>query len=172
MPQPEIRFAEPSDLGALESLYPLAFPDEDLLPIVRALHSAPGDAMSLIAAVNAQVVGHAVFSRCRVGNAMAALLGPLAVVPEGQRQGIGTALVTAGLDQMRDEGARVVCVLGDPDYYRRFGFRPDPRIEPPYRLPEAWREAWQSQYLNDGEPSCAGKLEVPAPWLHEALWLP
>ena len=172
MSQPEIRVAEPSDLGALESLYPLAFPDEDLLPIMRALHSAPGDAMSLIAAVNARVVGHVVMSRCRVGDAAAALLGPLAVVPERQRQGIGTALVTVGLDRMRDKGARVVCVLGDPNYYQRFGFRPDPRIEPPYPLPEAWREAWQSQYLSDAEASCAGKLEVPAAWLHEELWLP
>jgi putative acetyltransferase len=73
---------------------------------------------------------------------------------------------------MKDEGARIACVLGDPSYYQRFGFRPDSRIEPPFRLPEEWSGAWQSQYLGDEKPRAAGKLEVPAPWMDEALWLP
>ena len=168
----EIRKAAPSDFSALESLYPLAFPDEDLLPIVRALHSMPGGALSLVGVDHSIVLGHVFFSRCRVGDAKATLLGPIAVSPERQREGVGTALVTAGLNRMREEGARIACVLGDPAYYRRFGFRPDPHIEPPYRLPEEWSEAWQSQYLSVAEVNCTGKLEVPAPWMHEALWLP
>jgi putative acetyltransferase len=168
----EIRAGEPSDLGALEVLYPLAFPNEDLLPVVRALDAATGDALSLVAIAESRIVGHVFFSRCRVGDAKAALLGPLAVAPERQRQGIGTALVAAGLNRMKDEGARIVCVLGDPNYYQRFGFQPDTRIEPPYRLPEEWGEAWQSQCPGDENLRCAGKLEVPAPWMDEALWLP
>ena len=168
----KIRAAEPADLGALESLYPLAFPDEDLLPIVRALHSMPNDALSLVAVVDSRIVGHVFFSRCRVGDVKAALLGPLAVTPERQREGLGSALVNAGLDRMKEEGIRVVCVLGDPAYYRRFGFCPDASIEPPYRLPEEWSEAWQSKCLGDAEAPRAGRLEVPAPWMNEALWLP
>ena len=168
----KIRAAEPADLGALESLYPLAFPDEDLLPIVRALHSMPNDALSLVAVVDSRIVGHVFFSRCRVADVKAALLGPLAVSPERQREGFGTALVNAGLDRMKEEGAVAVCVLGDPAYYRRFGVRPDTSIEPPYRLPEEWNEAWRSKCLGDAEAPCTGKLEVPAPWMHETLWLP
>jgi putative acetyltransferase len=168
----EIRDAASSDIGTLEALYPLAFPDEDLLPIVRALHSMPNDALSLVAVVDSRIVGQLYFSRCGVGSAKCALLGPLAVLPERQREGVGTALVTAGLDRMKEKGATAACVLGDPAYYRRFGFRPDARIEPPYRLPEEWSEAWQSKYLGDADATCAGKLEVPAPWMQESLWLP
>lgn len=168
----EIRKGEPSDFGAIEGLYPLAFPDEDLLPVVRALDAATGEALSLVAIVESRIVGHVFFSRCRVGETKAALLGPLAVTPDRQRQGIGTTLVAAGLNRLKDEGVRIVCVLGDPNYYQRFGFRPDTRIEPPYRLPKEWTEAWQSQYFGDEKVRYARKLEVPAPWMNEALWLP
>lgn len=168
----KIRSGEPSDLGALEGLYPLAFPDEDLLSVVRALSAAKGDALSLVAIVDSRIVGNVFFSHCRVGETKATLLGPLAVTPERQQQGVGSALVAAGLNRMKDEGARIACVLGDPGYYQRFGFRPDSRIEPPFRLPEEWSEAWQSQYLGDEKPRAAGKLQVPEPWMDEALWLP
>ena len=51
-------------------------------------------------------------------------LGPLAVAPQHQNQGVGTALVEAGLSLCRENNARLIAVLGDPRYYARFGFKP------------------------------------------------
>ena len=101
-----------------------------------------------------------------------ALLGPLAVLPERQRQGLGSALVRAGLDALRDRGTRRVLVLGDPAYYARFGFAPERGTAAPYDLPEAWRDAWQSLALSDESAPKAKRLAVPAPWRDPALWAP
>lgn len=52
-------------------------------------------------------------------------LGPISVLPEMQRQGVGRALIHAGNSRLRERGAKGIVVLGDPEYYRRFGFRRD-----------------------------------------------
>ena len=65
-----------------------------------------------------------------------------------------------------------VYVLGDPAYYQRFGLAADHRVAPPYPLPEAWQEAWQSLGLQGDEPSPAGELSVPQRWRQPALWGP
>ncbi len=70
------------------------------------------------------VVGHVLFSRLRAP-ASALALAPLAVRADRRRQGIGARLVAAGLDRAKEQGWRAVVVLGDPAYYRRFGFRPE-----------------------------------------------
>lgn len=75
-------------------------------------------------------VGHAAFSRVvlsRSGGGWYAL-GPLAVRPDRWRQGIGRALVAAGLAELRALGARGCVVLGDPGYYGRLGFSPAPGL--------------------------------------------
>lgn len=170
----EIRESTQADLAAIESLYPKAFPDEDLLPLVRDLLQDPAVALSLVGVIDAHIAGHAIFTLCGVdgSDAKAALLGPLAVEPTRQRQGIGGSLVQAGLQRLADEGADVVCVLGDPAYYSRLGFSPDDLVEPPFALPPEWQTAWQSQYLNDATPPCSGKLAAPPQWLKPALWAP
>ena len=84
-----------------------------------------GDAALSLVAVEAEaVVGHVLFSRLRAP-AGALALGPLAVRADRRRRGIGARLVAAGLDRAKREGWRAVVVLGDPAYYRRFGFRPE-----------------------------------------------
>ena len=103
---------------------------------------------------------------------MAALLGPLAVAPAWQRRGIGSAIVDVGLQRLMNEDVGVVCVLGDPAYYSRLGFAKDTLIEPPFPLPDEWRDAWQSQYLDDTSAPCSGELAVPPLWLQPALWAP
>ena len=162
-----------ADTAAIESLYPKAFPDEDLLPLVRELLQDPTIAMSLVGAINAQVVGHVIFTNCGVTGSCikAALLGPLAVAPTWQRQGIGSALVRAGLQRQKEQ-VDLVFVLGDPAYYGRLGFTQEALIEPPFRLPVEWSEAWQSQYLVDTTLPCAGKLSVPPQWRQPSLWAP
>jgi putative acetyltransferase len=169
-----VRESAQSDVAAIEALYPDAFPDEDLLPLVRDLLQDSAVAMSLVASSDSQLAGHAIFTLCGVAGSSdkAALLGPLAVGPDWQRQGIGSALVRAGLQRLQDAGIRLVVVLGDPAYYSRLGFVQETRVEPPYPLPKEWDGAWQSQYLYDNKEPCAGKLTVPPQWLQPALWAP
>lgn len=170
----ELRESVPGDVPSIEALYPDAFPDEDLLPLVRDLLGAAPETLSLVGVMDASLVGHVVFTKCDVdpGKEKAALLGPLAVAPAHQRQGIGSAMVRLGLDMQKKAGVAHVYVLGDPAYYRRFGFVPEPRVAPPYPLPDEWREAWQSLSLGSAGPPRQGKLAVPRPWLQPALWAP
>jgi len=171
---PEIRVSNADDIDAIVSMYPSAFPDEDLVPVVRNLLADPEVAMSLVATVDDQIVGHVVFTTCAVegSNLKASLLAPLAVAPSHQRQGIGSGLVNAGLKRLTDFGIDGVFVLGDPAYYSRLGFTPDSAIQPPYPLPAEWYAAWQSQFPGGAAPTGTGKLAVPSQWLDPALWAP
>jgi putative acetyltransferase len=170
----EMRDSGPSDLCAIEALYPEAFPDEDLLPLVRELLHDTTVTTSIVGVIDSQIVGHVIFTKCGVEGKRnsAALIGPLAVAPTWQRQGIGSALVHAGLQRLRDAAVHVVLVLGDPAYYGRLGFVQESFVEPPFPLPTEWVAAWQSQYLDDITMPCAGKLSVPSQWRQPALWAP
>ena len=170
----KIRQSAQADASAIESLYPEAFPDEDLLPIVRDLLQHPAIAVSLVGAINLGIVGHAIFTKCGIvgSSVKAALLGPLAVAPAWQRQGIGSAIVRAGLQRLKDADVDLVCVLGNPAYYGRLGFATETLVEPPFRLPAEWQVAWQSHYLDDATVLCSGKLTVPPQWQQPALWAP
>lgn len=172
--KPQIRASEPEDSLAIESLYPKAFPNEDLVHLVRDLLNNPEVALSLVAFADSQIIGHVVFTRCGVaGNGVnVALLAPLAVDPSWQRQGIGSAIVRAGLRQLEDAGVSVVYVLGDPNYYGRLGFFPEPLIEPPYPLPPEWDGAWQSITIGGFTEPVEGRLSVPPEWRNQALWAP
>lgn len=163
--QPEIRESRDEDRDALLALSVRAFPDEDLRPLVAALLDCPA-CLSLCAMEAGAAVGHAVFTRCDAG----ALLGPVAVAPERQRAGLGSTLLRDGLERLRAQDVAQVFVLGDPAYYRRFGFTPERAVTPPYPIPEAWADAWRSLRLGDRAPLAPGALRVPAPWRDPALW--
>lgn len=168
----DIRESAPEDAAAIEGIYPLAFPDEDLLPVVRDLLRDRAGILSLVAAVEKAVVGHVIFTRCGIEGTTVdvSLLAPLAVVPARQRQGVGTALVHEGLRRLEESGAERIYVLGDPAYYGRFGFLPDSEVAPPYPLPPDWRDAWQSLDLSESNLSLRGQLTVPLSWRDRALW--
>ncbi|MEO1197706.1 MAG: N-acetyltransferase [Pseudomonadota bacterium] len=170
----DIRESAPSDLAALEMLYPDAFPDEDLLPVVRELLRDVPTILSLVAIIDGDVVGHVIFTTCTMTdwNDTAALLGPLGVASNRQKQGIGSALVKTGLRRLEMDGVRHVMVLGDPGYYGRFGFVAESHVPPPYELPAEWDGAWQSLRLGGADRAESGKLQLPKPWMKPALWLP
>jgi len=164
----------PADEEALEHLYPNAFPDEDLLPVVRALLRQADGVLSLVAVKDGAVVGHVLFTLGTVDPAgeRVALLGPLAVATWAQRRGVGSALTRAGLQDLAQMGARSVLVLGDPAYYGRFGFAAGHGVEPPYPLPEEWQDAWRSINLTDDPVNAQGTLMLPPAWMQPALWQP
>ena len=170
----EIRESVQGDSGVIESLYPELFPDENLLPLVRDLLRDAAVTTSLVGEVDSRIVGHVIFTKCGVvgSDVNAALLGPLAVAPAWQGQGIGSAIVRAGLRRLEDMDVNLVFVLGDPAYYGRLGFRPESLVEPPFRLPAEWDAAWQSRSFGDTMAPRPGKLSVPRQWLHPALWAP
>ncbi len=172
--QIEIRKSDPRELALIEALYPEAFPDEDLLPVVRALLQEAPVVLSLAGFIGSSLVGHVIFTTCSVGGSRnkVALLGPLAVAPARQKQGIGRALVRAGLQRLETVGVVHVYVLGDPAYYGRLGFVSETRVAPPYPLPAQWSGAWQSLDLCNAATPSRGTLAVPRPWRQPALWAP
>lgn len=170
----EVRESARDDAVAIEALYPHAFPDEDLVPLVKALLRDPDNVLSLVATQESKVVGHGAFTRCSVtgSDVQAALLGPLAVAPDRQRQGVGSAIIRAGFECLREQAVALVLVLGDPAYYGRFGFVTESLIRPPYLLPAEWAEAWQSTKLGGRADIASGSLSVPPVWRDPALWAP
>ncbi|HEY3297616.1 MAG TPA: N-acetyltransferase [Armatimonadota bacterium] len=106
-----------------------AFPTEH--KIVDGLRDAGALTLSLVAEDSGEIVGHVAFSPVLVnGEDMGWYgLGPVSVRPDRQRQGIGTALIKAGLRQLEESGAAGVVLVGDPNYYERFGFRSRPELQ-------------------------------------------
>jgi putative acetyltransferase len=170
----QIRQGRPDDLPSIEKLYPAAFPEEELLPLVRQLLAEEPGILSLVAEAGDAMAGHILFTLCAItgSEARAALLAPLAVAPEWQRKGIGSALIREGLSRLERNGVANVYVLGDPAYYRRSGFKPETGVAPPYPLPEEYRDAWQSLGLASAPLPGHGTLVLPEVWMQPALWGP
>jgi len=93
--------------------------------IIEALRDAQTLTVSLVAEVDGRVVGHIAFSPITISDGTQNWygLGPVSVLPEYQRQGIGKALIEEGLSRLKSLNAQGVCLVGHPDYYRKFGFR-------------------------------------------------
>jgi putative acetyltransferase len=120
-----IRLEGSEDVDHVRLLNQRAFGRPGEAALVDALRAADG-AVSLVALVADAVVGHILFTPVAVDgiepNRSAVGLAPLAVLPEHQRRGIGSQLVRTGLETCRSLGHSLVVVLGDPEYYARFGF--------------------------------------------------
>ncbi|EPX63775.1 GCN5-related N-acetyltransferase [Cystobacter fuscus DSM 2262] len=116
----------PHEAEAIRNVNARAFGRDAEAGLVDALRGAGGVTLSLVAWVGEQVVGHILFSPVEIdrggGQDAAVGLGPMAVLPDHQRHGVGARLIRAGIDQLREAGHGAVVVLGHPDYYPRFGF--------------------------------------------------
>jgi len=126
-----VRAEAPGDSAAIRRVNRLAFATPAEAGLVDLLRERGKLSLSLVAVDGGEVVGHIAFSRARLASRPEVEglgLGPMAVAPARQREGIGSALVRAGVRACAAGGARFVVVLGHPDYYPRFGFVPASRF--------------------------------------------
>lgn len=120
-----VRPERPQDHPAVFELNLRSFQRAEEARLVELLRAASRPCVSLVALMQDRINGHVLFTPARLEAApmrMAMALGPLSVRPEHQRQGVGTRLVQVGLDACRIAAVELVFVVGDPRFYRRFGF--------------------------------------------------
>jgi putative acetyltransferase len=123
-----IRKERPSDIDAIHKIEAAAFKGEAHAELVNQLRAEDALILSHVAELNGEAVGHAAYSLVTVtdGDTLRRFpaLGPIGVLPRYQSQGIGSALVRAGLEAMRDMGYGLLFLVGSPLYYPRFGYQP------------------------------------------------
>ncbi|HEX4362511.1 MAG TPA: N-acetyltransferase [Pseudonocardia sp.] len=165
-----VRRERAADGEAIRRVHDAAFPTALESGLMDALRADPGwlPKLSLVAVVDGVVVGHVVATRGRVdrapaqsGGQPAALgIGPLGVHPDRQRHGVGAALMYALIGAAEALDETLLCLLGEPDYYRRFGFvtghelgvlSPDP----------SWGAYFQARRLTEDAPVGAFRYAEP-----------
>jgi putative acetyltransferase len=124
-----IRPEQPALVPAILEVQRAAFEGDAEVQVVQGIQADPNfnSKLSLMALYDGKVVGHLIFSPMTLPGAehLALLgLGPIGVLPDYQNQGVGSALMYEGLEACRRLKADAIFVLGDPRYYRRFGFQP------------------------------------------------
>jgi putative acetyltransferase len=162
-----IRVESRADVGSIRRVNQLAFGQDAEARLVDALRDEGYARLSLVAEVDGQVVGHILFSDLPIltedgGTVHALALAPMAVVPDYQRQGIGSQLVRRGMEACKEQGHRIVVVVGHPQYYPRFGFstRLAARLASPYA-----GEAFMAAELVPGAlADASGRVVYPPPF--------
>ncbi|MEV5410889.1 N-acetyltransferase [Thermopolyspora sp. NPDC052614] len=168
-----IRRETSADVDAIRAVHAAAFasfappggtPVE--VGLVDALRADEGwlPRLSLVAEdAGGRVVGHVVCTRGRVGDFPALGLGPLGVLPDLQRRGVGHALMHAVLGAADALDEAVVVLLGHPDYYPRFGFRPAAEYGITPRVPD-WAPHFQARTLSSYDPAMRGPFSYAKPF--------
>lgn len=128
-PKIVIRSETDADVSAITEVTVAAFKTLEISNhteqfIIAALRAAKALTVSLVAEVDGRVIGHIAFSPVTISDGARNWygLGPVSVLPAYQRQGIGKALIREGLSRLKDLNAKGCCLVGHPDYYRKFGF--------------------------------------------------
>lgn len=176
-----MRIRETSDLDVEDILFVerAAFGHDTEAELVRKLlnDSSAKPLLSLLAFKEDKAVGHILFTNVRLTKTSnmvsAAILAPLAVVPDYQKQGIGGQLIKRGLEILSESGIALVFVLGYPEYYPRHGFQAASCLgfEPTYSILDEQKDAWMVQALRSdiigsvrGKVICADALNKPEYW--------
>ena len=129
-----IRTETAADAPAIDTLLRTAFAGQPHSRqtehlIVAGLRQAQALSLGLVADIDGRIAGYIAFSPVRIDGAPRWYgLGPVAVLPHDQHRGVGSALVRAGLEQLRGLGASGCVVVGEAAWYRRFGFHPWPDL--------------------------------------------
>ena len=178
----KIRKSTESDLKDVLDVETQAFGNEkgpEIVGLVNGLLVDPTamPLLSLLAVNDDQAIGHILFTKARITyskeSMSAAILAPLAVLPDAQCQGVGGQLIEEGLRLLSESGVELVFVLGHPDYYPRHGFKPAGALgfEAPYPIPDEHANAWMVQELRpgvigsvSGKVICADVLNQPEHW--------
>jgi putative acetyltransferase len=159
---PLIRPERAADAPGIRSVLEAAFAGTIEADLVDRLRVGGHFVLSLVAEQSGCIAGHVAFPRLTLatrGQTMPAVgLAPVGVLPSSQRQGIGSALIRAGLAHLMDAGEPIVFVLGEPDYYVRFGFRAVDGYVSPYAGPY-----FQALKLAPDAPA-SGVVTYPAPF--------
>ena len=132
----DIRREQPEDHQSIyqltaDAFAPMPYSDGSEPDIIDALRTAGNLTLSLVAIKSETLVGHVAFSPVRIGESTHSWygLGPVSVRPDLQRSGIGTALINKGLHILEEMNAAGCALIGDPNYYCRFGFVSDGSIQ-------------------------------------------
>lgn len=159
-----IRQEEAKDHNAVYSLVKRAFEtaeradgnEQDLVSALRR-SEAYIPALSLVAEIDGRLAGHILFTKAEAGGSTVLALAPLSVLPDYQRQGVGTALIREGHRIARALGYGWSVVLGSAAYYSRLGYRPADTfgIQAPFEVP---RENFMACKLLPGAPAIHGTV--------------
>lgn len=129
IPKILIRDEAPADAAAITDITVKAFKTLEISDhteqfVIEALRTAGALTLSLVAELDGQVVGHIAFSPLAISDGTPDCygLGPVSVLPEHQRMGIGKALIEEGLSRLKALGGKGCCLVGHPQYYPKFGF--------------------------------------------------
>jgi putative acetyltransferase len=130
-----IRSETDADIDAITTVTVAAFKTLEISNqteqfIVEALRAAQALTVSLVAEVDGRVIGHVAFSPITISDGTQNWygLGPVSVLPKYQGQGVGKALIHEGLSRLKGLGARGCCLVGHPEYYKKFGFDSIPEL--------------------------------------------
>ena len=161
-----IRAETPEDRLAIGHVHRLAFGRDDEARLVDQLRDGGWARVSLVAEFAGQIVGHVLFSELEiVGEARTAAglaLAPLAVLPEFQSRGIGSALVRRGLEECGRAGHALVLVVGHPSYYPRFGFSTE--LARPLETPYAGDSFMAIELVPGALRNVRGRVAYPPPF--------
>ena len=162
-----IRPEATADQDAIRHVNRLAFGQDEEARLVDGLRGGSYVRVSLVAERAGQVVGHILFSDLPIiteaGTVPALALAPMAVLPPFQKQGIGSALVRRGLELCREQGHRIVVVLGHRHFYQRFGF--SSKLASALASPFGGGDSWMALELVPGAlDGVVGRVQYPPPF--------